>query len=56
MCTRAIPATIRPKRVAVPMDIAGWVVPLLVWFAVLVMFLCLVAGVSSRIVIRWSVQ
>ena len=45
MYTRVIQATIRPKRVAVPMDIAGWVVPLLVWFAVLVIFLCLVAGV-----------
>jgi hypothetical protein len=45
MYTRASPATIRPKRVAFPMGIAGWVVPLLVWFAVSVIFLCLVAGV-----------
>ena len=42
---QVIQATTRPKRVAVPMDIAGWAVPLLVWFAVLVIFLCLVAGV-----------
>jgi hypothetical protein len=48
MYTRVIRATITPNRV-VPLDkksiIAGWVVPLLVWFAVLAMFLCLVAGV-----------